>query len=303
VDLDLTALYLLAVLGTGAFAAVRVLGLLRSGTRRRIRRVMARNRLGTLDHERVGEDDVEARKLAAVERIEAQFSVGRRVLVPIILLATGLLATLPFLDLVPAAALSVLGAALTVLIGVAARPIVENAIAGLVISYSRMINIGDTVRVHGQYGTIEDISATHTTLKVWDWRRYLIPNARMLQVEFENFSLHDRFQWAYVEFMVDYDVDLDVVQRLGMEAAAESSYLADYEPPALWVSEMRPEGVVCWLPGWADTPSDAWMLRSDIRRGLMKRFREAGIAIHRHRVVLDGRGGEDRAPIRSAGGV
>ena len=75
----------------------------------------------------------------ALESIESHFSVTRRVLVPVVLGVTVILVSLPFLAKAPATVAPVYAAALTVFLGLAVRPLLENAIAGLVISSSRMI--------------------------------------------------------------------------------------------------------------------------------------------------------------------
>ncbi len=177
-----------------------------------------------------------------------------------------------------------LGAA-TVLAGAAAKPFVENLIAGLVMGVSRVLNIGDTVIVREQYATVEDITMTHTTLKLWDWRRLVVPNSQMLATEFLNYSLNDLFIWAYIEFWVDYDVDLDLLEELAREATRQSPYFADYEPPQLWVMDCSKEGVKCWLAGWANSPNDAWYLKSDMRKGLVKAFQRKKIETHRFRIT------------------
>jgi small-conductance mechanosensitive channel len=56
------------------------------------------------------------------------------------------------------------------------------------------------VLVEGFYGTIEDVTLTHTVVKIWDWRRYVIPDARMLSDPFVSASLFDPFVWSSVEF-------------------------------------------------------------------------------------------------------
>ncbi len=217
--------------------------------------------------------------------IETHFTVTRRLVVPLVLVLTGVALLVPFLDQISGATLSLLIAALTVVAGVAARPVVENAIAGLVISSSRLINLGDTVRINGFYGTVEDITTTHTTIRVWDWRRYVISNGAMLQSDFVNYSLHDTYQWAYVEFWVAYDADLDRVEEIAVAAPEHSRHFAAHETPRFWVMEMGKEGYRCWLAAWANSPADAWMLAHDVRSGLIRAFRAAAIPTHGYRLL------------------
>lgn len=233
----------------------------------------------------VEEPAAEAKQRGAVS-IDHQTTVTKRMVVPLILGFTSALAVLPFVGQLPAQSLSLVIAAITVVLGVAARPTVENAFAGLTLAHSRHFNIGDTVEVDGVYGTVEDITLSHTTIKVWDWRRYVVPNSKMLQSNVLNLSLHDRYQWAYVEFFVAYDADLDEVQQVAVEAARSSDFFAGHEPPEFWIQGMAEHSYRCWVAAWADTPSNAWMLRHQTRERLLREFRARGIRAHgmRHEV-------------------
>jgi small-conductance mechanosensitive channel len=168
--------------------------------------------------------------------------------------------------------------------------VIENAFAGLAIAFSRLINIGDTVLLGERYGTVEDISVTHTTIRLWDWRRCVIPNSKMLQSEVINYSLHDRFQWAYVEFWVNYDADLKKVAELAAEACKASAHFAPYEPPVFWVMDLAERGICCWIAAWADSPSSAWVLKCDMRATLVRAFAEHGICPHTYHVEAAARG-------------
>ncbi|NJK90121.1 MAG: mechanosensitive ion channel [Myxococcales bacterium] len=227
----------------------------------------------------------------ALESIERQFSVTSKVAIPAILVAVAVLAFLPFLGNVPAAAVTLLAASFTVLAGVAARPLIENAIAGLVISASKLVNLGDTVQLGDIYGTVEDITPTHTTIKVWDWRRFVVPNSQMMQSSLLNLSLYDRFLWARVEFWVSYDADLEAVRREAVALAELAPHFGGFEAPECWVMETGEHAVRLWVAAWARTPSDAWLLSHEIRLGLVSKFQEMKVLprIYEHRVAGDGR--------------
>lgn len=71
----------------------------------------------------------------------------------------------------------------------------------MVISFSKHFLTGDTVTLDSQYGTIEDISLTHTTIKLWDWQRYVVPNHRMLSKEVINHSHRQGYLMAWVAYV------------------------------------------------------------------------------------------------------
>lgn len=220
----------------------------------------------------------EQARAAALDNVQARFSVMRVLLA---VTAGGLIfvvALLPLLDDLPQALLSFLIAIALAVVGVAARPMIENFISGMVLSFSRQLKVGDTVLLDAEhYGTVEDINATHTVLKLWDWRRYVVPNSSMLQKEVVSYSHKDQFLWTHVPFHVAPDADMELIERLAMEAAGESRFLARFEEPQFWVREMLPESNLCWLAAWAKNPEDAWYLRSDIRKALVQRLRAHGV--------------------------
>lgn len=220
----------------------------------------------------------------AQEGIEHRFSIIKRTLLFLVIILWGVAVMLPFLHNVPATILSLLTASFTVFIGIAARPYIENVISGIVISFSHHLRVGDTVVVDDRYGTVEDISLTHTIIKKWDWQRYIIPNSRMLNKEFRNMTLYDPFIWAYVEFWVEYSANVQQIQDIAVQAVFASPHFVNYEPPGCWVMDMNQTGFKCWVAGWANSPADAWMLKHEIRTELIKAFQAAGIKTHSYQV-------------------
>lgn len=297
----LLIVYLVSVglLGMGAVARV-YLGLVRNRLSR-LRRLANKARFEAVPTGTPIDDPQTVARNRAYESIQNQFSVTRFTFVPMVILITLAAMSLPFLERAPATLVSLLVTVITLLGGIAARPFLENAVSGLAISSSRLINLGDTVKVGAFYGTVEDITATHTTIKLWDWRRYVVPNSQMLQSTVLNYSLFDRHIWASVEFWVAYQVDLDQVRAMAVEVAQQSKHFAQTEPPEFWVMELGKDGIRCMVAAWAKLPSDAWMLKHDIRSGLAALFRQGGLraSIQHHQVVQDG-AGEEGMPTFSA---
>lgn len=277
--------YLIGVGVVGLFLLVRVAWWLYGAERANLRRLKKLS-FSVVETESPLEDDEAVMRKRGAVSIGAQFSVSRKLLIPLVLFGVAFLAGIPFLTRIPATVVSMVVAGVTVLVGVAARPVVENAIAGLVISGSRLVNIGDTVTIGDDYGTVEDIKTTHTTIKLWDWRRLVVANSAMLGKDFINYSLFDTFVWAYVEFWVDYSADMSEVERIAVEAAKASEAYAGYEDPALWIMDTTADGVKCWLAAWADTPAEAWQLKHDVRRGLIVELGARGWAPRTSRLWL-----------------
>jgi len=223
-------------------------------------------------------------KETAVESIEHRFSIIRRVSFFSMVTVWVIALVFPFLNKIPATLISILIGSSGIILGIASRPLIENLISGIVISFSHPVRIGDTVIIDNHYGNIEDITITHTLVKVWNWRRYIIPNSRMLSKEIINCTINDSYQWTHVEFFAAYDSDIEKVRALSINAAVKSSYFANYEEPRFWIMEMKENGYKCWIAAWADTPVDAWELGHDIRTELIQQFQSNGIKAHKFEI-------------------
>lgn len=230
----------------------------------------------------------------AVESVGGRFSIIKRIAVVSVITIWVILAAFPFLGSVPATAVSILVSVVGVLLGIAARPLIENLIAGIIISFSKLFRIGDTVFLDDAYGTVEDITMTHSVIKIWDWRRYVIPNSRMLTKDVINYTLFDSFVWAHVEFFVSYEADLRRVEQLAVEIAEARMVEKNYEEPRFWVMDMEKDSIRCWVAAWAKTPAEAWTLRAGIRTELAMRLREEGIATHMGQVRFTSPEGKEK---------
>ena len=216
----------------------------------------------------------------ATKSVVKRFSIFRRVAVFLALLLMVLAASFPFIDRLPQAFISILVGSAAIITGMAAKPFIENFLSGIAITASRMLNIGDTIKLNDNYGTIEDISATHTVVKLWDWRRFVIPNSSMINHEFVNYTLHDQWLWAHVEFFVSYGTDMVAVKSIAEEAARKCKNAEEIEEPAFWIMETNEKSIKCWIAAWASSPIEAWELKADIRTALILELGKAGISTH-----------------------
>lgn len=213
-----------------------------------------------------------------LENIETRFAFFRRILFPALMGLWVLLLALPYLDTASKTYTSIIITVITVFLSIAAKPFVENLFAGMVVSFSNSARIGDTVEVDGHYGTIESINLTYTTIKIWDWRRYLVPNAKLITKEFLNYSLHDKYVWACIEFFVEPEADVDAIEKEVVSITKKSKFFnrEKFEDPKVWNMGVEKDCIKLWLAAWAKNPSHAWELKSDMRKAVLKVFKEKG---------------------------
>lgn len=279
---DWLTIYWISVVSVGILSVIGLMRYIRNVNKKRTRNLKRSRYSAPIPTQSPVQDSAGDFKDDGVDNINLRFSIINRSLVGSLIVVFVILLLLPLAGNIPTTAISIFAASFAVMLGIISRPFIENYISGILISFNRPFQIGDTVTINGSYGTIEDITMTSTVVKQWDWRRYIVPNAKMLNTEFVNHTRSDRYIWAKVEFWVAYDAPLDKVRLLAKDIAMSSKYFANYEAPSFWVMVLDQRAYQCWIAAWADSPSKAWELQSEIRFQLTKRMQEEGIRTHNH---------------------
>lgn len=226
-------------------------------------------------------DDQEKQlKEEGIHGIENKFSVINKSFPLILAFLWFVVVSVPYLGKIPTTYISIVAAVVSVVAGVSLRPFLENLFSGVVISFFRSIKIGDTVIIDGHYGLIEEIGLAYSVLKRWDWNRIVIPNSALLQKEIQNLTMNDPYIWAHIEFFISPDSDLAKVEAISKMVTKDSKYFNNVEEASFWVMEMQKDTIKCWVAAWADSPSDAWELRNDMRTRLFKELQKENIHFH-----------------------
>ena len=222
-------------------------------------------------------------RVQARENLGTRFTIIRRIFFFVLFLIWVIVLIVPFLSKMSATVISLIVTVSSVVVGIAVRPYVENVISGIVISLSHNLNTGDTILMDGHYGTVEDITLSHTIIKIWDWRRYVVPNTEMLKKVYINYSLDKEDQWVYMRYWVSYNTDIDTVASLSIETAGTVPNRDSNEKPRFWVIGLDKNGVECWLAVWTKF-YNAWSVRSDLGTELIKTFQKHNIETHIYNV-------------------
>ncbi|MCI5066402.1 mechanosensitive ion channel family protein [bacterium] len=269
----LFSFYALTIL-SGAFFLLRRLLSRISVRQKELERQIEKRSFQSVETESPLEKPKATSQRRALHHVRLRMASFRRILFVVFAVLCLLALTVPFLAPTSATYLSFSLGTLTVVLGFAARQFIGQIIAGFVLSLSQTIRVGDTVIVDGKYGTVDRLDFTSVVIRVWDWTRYVIPNEVLLAKEFTNLSLVDTYQWAHVEFSVAPNADIDRIEKIASDAMKGSSVLQNFEEPSFWVMEMNPDTIRCWIAGWAQSPREAWTLRDETRKELIRQFRE-----------------------------
>ncbi|MGH8797193.1 MAG: mechanosensitive ion channel family protein [Caldimonas sp.] len=152
-------------------------------------------------------DNLQARRIQTQARVLARIGNG-------VVLITGLafvLMTFPRARQLGASLLASAGVAGLVL-GLAARSVFGNLLAGLQIAMAQPIRIDDVLIIEGEWGRVEEITSTYVVLKIWDERRMIVPLQWFIEHPFENWTRHGAELLGTVFLWVDYTLPLEPIR-------------------------------------------------------------------------------------------
>jgi small-conductance mechanosensitive channel len=153
-------------------------------------------------------------------------------------------------------------------IGFAARQVLANAIAGIVIAITQPIRIGDLVTFEGETGTVEDISLTYTWLRMGSEARLIIPNERLAAGVLRNDSIRSSTVALEVTVWIAPNADeTSALERLSALEDARDVRIAD-------VTET---GIAVLVGGPPVATSERIAREAALRAAALRALREAGI--------------------------
>lgn len=177
-------------------------------------------------------------------------------------------------------ALSVLGGAIGVGIGLGLQRLAASYVSGFVILTERSVRIGDNVRVDGFEGRVTDITGRYTVVRSGSGRESIVPNDMLVTSRVENFSLADPRVWHSIVVSVGYDSDVDLVMRLLTEAALGSPRVLRDPAPSAALSAFGADGLEFTVGFWITDPENGLLgLRSQINLAILHSLRAHGIDI------------------------
>ena len=153
-------------------------------------------------------------------------------------------------------------------IGLAARPLLSNLIAGVQIAMTQPIRIEDTVIVEGEYGSIEEITSTYVVVQLWDWRRMILPLSYFIEKPFQNWTRESSSIIGAVIFYADYCADVGAI-RSKLEEIVKTTPLWDGRVVNLQVTDATETSMQVRALVSAHTAPAAWDLRCLVREALI----------------------------------
>ena len=160
------------------------------------------------------------------------------------------------------------GGAAGIILGLALQPLLTNLIAGIIIATTQPIRIDDAVIVENEWGQIEEINATYVVVRLWDWRRMVLPLTYFMQTPFQNWTRESSALIGTAMLYVDYDAPVDLM-RTRLEAIVKASALWDGKVVALQVTDLREHTMEVRCLASARNAGETFDLRCHIREEMV----------------------------------
>lgn len=182
------------------------------------------------------------------------------------------------------------GVAVLVL-GFAAQEAFSNIIAGFFISFFRPFSVGELIILPGQNisGRIEDINLRHTVVRTFENNRIIIPNSTINKSIIENRDITEKKMCSFLLMSISYDSNVDRAKEIMMEEALKHPNLIDIRTtedimnnvPQLSVTlvSLGNFSVDLRMGVWSADSASGWVMLSDLRDSIKKRFDQEGIEI------------------------
>lgn len=162
---------------------------------------------------------------------------------------------------------------LSIIVGLAAQKSISNLLAGIQIAFTQPMKIDDVVIVEGEWGKIEEINLTYVVVKIWDWRRLVVPITYFVEKPFQNWTRKDASLIGTVFIYTDFRLPLDPLRKKLAEYL-ETDPLWDHDVQVIQVTETTQTTMLVRALVSSRNASDAFDLRCNVREMLIAFIRD-----------------------------
>lgn len=219
-----------------------------------------------------------------VSRLDATQHLLAEKVVSIVIWALAILIGIDILG-IDLTALAVFSGAFGLAIGFGLQKTFGNLIAGIILLTDRSIKPGDVIAVsdmagNESFGQIRKIGIRAISIITRDRKEYLIPNENLMVNQVENWSYSSRDVRVKAPVGVAYGSDLDLVEKLLLEAAVGTPRVLENPAPAVRLMGFGDNAINFEIRFWISDPEDGVNnVRSAVFKSVWRAFQEHGVAM------------------------
>jgi small-conductance mechanosensitive channel len=155
-----------------------------------------------------------------------------------------------------------------IVVGLSLQPLLKNLVAGIQLAITQPIRLDDAVIVEGEWGNIEEITATYVVVRLWDWRRMVVPLSYFIEHIFQNWTREDANLIGTVMLYVDYTAPVDAM-RAKLDEIAKASPLWDRRVVNMQVTDFKTDTMEVRMLVSAGNAGRVFDIRCEVREKMI----------------------------------
>jgi small-conductance mechanosensitive channel len=155
-----------------------------------------------------------------------------------------------------------------IVVGLSLQPLLKNLVAGIQLAITQPIRLDDAVIVEGEWGNIEEITATYVVVRLWDWRRMVVPLSYFIEHIFQNWTREDANLIGTVMLYADYTAPV-AAMRAKLEEIAQASPLWDKKVVNMQVTDFKNDTMEIRMLVSAGNAPRVFDLRCEVREKMI----------------------------------
>ena len=182
---------------------------------------------------------------------------------------------------------------LGIVIGFAAKDMLGNVLAGIMLFFDKPFKIGDTIKMGDMFGKVIDIGLRSTKIKTFDNRYVTIPNGMADSNIIENLSKYDTRRFE-IEVGIDYDTDIDKAKKAigtAVKTSQKKNIILKEPEFKVLITKFSESSIVLEVRYWVNRKTVPQMLetKGDVIWEIRKEFKKAKITIPFPQVTISNR--------------
>ena len=175
--------------------------------------------------------------------------------------------------------LAMVAGGLSVGIGFGMQTIINNFLSGLILIFSRTMQVGDVVEVGNTTGRVRKISVRATIVETYDNAIIYVPNSEFVSSRLINWTRNSRSVRLQVDVGVAYGTSTELVMSIMRDIARSHPSILKYPEPAVLFTAFGDSTLNFALRFWVQDYDVGVSTSSDIRLSMEREFRAHNIEV------------------------
>jgi len=191
------------------------------------------------------------------------------------------------------------------ILSLAARDIISDALSGFIILADQPFREGDSVLIQdlNTWGDVLEIGTRTTRIRTSDNREFIVPNSQVAKGHIVNYSYPDTKYRMQTDIGVAYGIDIDQIRKTATDAVRGVKGVLDDEPVDVLFAEFGNSSRLMRVRWWIASFHEHWPVLDLVNVALESAFEQAGIEMpyetYDLRVHIEDEGGSVNRPKRS----